>query len=164
MHQMELAADALYKAKLICGFCHLAIGQVTVSSLPNATYADPLTSVPRKPYLSVLNMALRGMTVSLLPTAAIHLPSCMVVPLKAFSVNCSAASAVCLMARVAQCTHSFLLRWEQHCGRPSSSRCRRCICSKILWRKALHLCAVRRWCQQSGSGVRILQHFFIITL
>jgi len=27
---MEQAADALYKAKLIRGFCHLAIGQVGI--------------------------------------------------------------------------------------------------------------------------------------
>ena len=43
MRRMEQAADALYKQKLIRGFCHLAIGQVRVSSFLRAELStDPV--------------------------------------------------------------------------------------------------------------------------
>ncbi|THH11853.1 hypothetical protein EW145_g401 [Phellinidium pouzarii] len=69
MRRMEMAADALYKAKLIRGFCHLAIGQEAVSvGMHNAMSWDDLliTSYRCHPFAVLRGGTIRGVISELL--------------------------------------------------------------------------------------------------
>lgn len=59
--------------------------------------------------------------------------------------------------------HSFLLWREWYCWCSGSRRCRHRVRPEISCRKALHVCIIRRWCQQSGTSFRIIQHGTVIT-
>lgn len=80
MRRMEMAADALYKAKLVRGFCHLAIGQVGSWFFVNKTTSPIFCN--RKQCQSVSRTVSHPRIVLLPRTVAIRLLSCVAGPLK----------------------------------------------------------------------------------
>ncbi|KAG8983506.1 alpha subunit of pyruvate dehydrogenase [Tulasnella sp. 427] len=69
MRRMEMAADALYKAKLIRGFCHLAIGQEAVSvGMESAITSDDrvITSYRCHPFAVLRGGTIKGVIAELL--------------------------------------------------------------------------------------------------
>jgi pyruvate dehydrogenase E1 component alpha subunit len=69
MRRMEMAADALYKAKLIRGFCHLAIGQEAVSvGLEHGITKDDrvITSYRCHPFAVMRGGTIKGVIAELL--------------------------------------------------------------------------------------------------
>ena len=69
MRRMEMAADALYKAKLIRGFCHLAIGQEAVAvGIENAITSEDklITSYRCHPFAVLRGGTVKGVLSELL--------------------------------------------------------------------------------------------------
>jgi len=69
MRRMEMAADKLYKEKLIRGFCHLAIGQEAVSvGMESAIEADDkvITSYRCHPFAVLRGGTVKGVIAELL--------------------------------------------------------------------------------------------------
>lgn len=69
MRRMEMAADALYKQKLIRGFCHLAIGQEAVSvGMESAIAADDkvITAYRCHPFAVLRGGTIKGVIAELL--------------------------------------------------------------------------------------------------
>ncbi len=130
MRRMEMTANAL-QGRAYPRLLPSCYWSSKLPSLHNRTLSPYLP--PRKPYLSVLNMAFQRTIVLLLLTVAIHLLPCAVVPLMVFLVNYSVTDVVCLMERAVQCTSSLLpssagmALWEL------SNGCWRCVCSEVPW-------------------------------
>lgn len=75
MRRMEMAADKLYKEKLIRGFCHLAIGQEAVSvGMESAIETDDkvITAYRCHPFAVLRGGTVKGVIAELLGGFVLH--------------------------------------------------------------------------------------------